>query len=324
MTDGTPPAVFTEIAEHWRPDPAVAEEVLAPWPAAALAALLGADPPAEDTGALPPLWHEVYLRDRPRIADLGEDGHPLGGPLLPPIPRRRRMFGGGRIVVHEPLGIGDRVRRTSAVRSVRVRHGRSGWLLLVTERHAFEADGRQRVEDERDIVYRMPGDIRGTGASAAAVRVGVGDASAAGTSSTGSAPAPIVRLDADERLLMLTSALTYNPHRIHYDRDYATRVEGHPGLVVHGPLLALEGVEAARRVGGRYPDRVDYRLTATAYPGTPVDFVEPAGGPGDGPIRAEPGSVRIEGRQGGRLCIRVDAAWEGAAAAGAGAVSPPR
>ncbi|WP_182349010.1 hypothetical protein [Tomitella gaofuii] len=322
MTDGTPPAVFTEIAEHWRPEPAVAEEVLPPWPAAALAALLSVDPPAEDGGALPPLWHEVYLRDRPRIADLGEDGHPSGGPLLPPIPRRRRMFGGGRIIVHAPLHIGERVRRTSAVRSVRVRHGSSGWLLLVTERHVFEAGGRLRVEDERDIVYRMPGDVRGAGA--AVVRVRAGDESATGTASAAEASAPILRLDADERLLMLVSALTYNPHRIHYDRDYATRVEGHPGLVVHGPLLALEGIEAARRIGGRYPDRVDYRLTAAAHPGAPVDFAAaPADGPGDGPIRTEPGSVRIGGRQGGRLCIRVDAAWDGAAGASAGAVSPP-
>ncbi|QDQ98227.1 hypothetical protein [Tomitella fengzijianii] len=307
---GAPPAVFAEIAEHWRPEPEAAEEVLSPWPAAALAALLGADPPAEDGGALPPLWHEVYLRDRPRIEDLGEDGHLLGGPLLPPIPRRRRMFGGARIVVHDPLRIGERVRRTSAVRNVRARHGRSGWLLLVTELHEFEAGGNLRVEDERDIVYRMPDDVRG----APAVRIGVGDAS--GPAAEGPAAGPILRLEADERLLMLTSALTYNPHRIHYDRDYATGVEGHPDLVVHGPLLALEGIEAARRIGGRHPDRVDYRLIATAYQGAPVDFVEaqPASatsGPGSDSIRTEADSVRIEGWQDGRRCIRLDAAWNG-------------
>src|SRR5699024_7576146 len=162
---GAAPDVFAALAENWRPGPETTEEVLGPWPAAALAALLGPDGPGPG-GPLPPLWHEVYLRDSPRIDELGEDGHPRGGALLPPIPRRRRMFGGGRLTVHEPLRIGDRVRRTSAVRSVRARDGRSGRLLLVTERHDFTVDGRVRLVDERDIVYRLPDDVRRAGAAA--------------------------------------------------------------------------------------------------------------------------------------------------------------
>jgi 3-methylfumaryl-CoA hydratase len=46
---------------------------------------------------------------------------------------------------------------------------------------------------------------------------------------------------------MRYSALTFNSHRIHYDAPYATEVEGYPGLVVHGPLIATLLLDAARR-----------------------------------------------------------------------------
>jgi 3-methylfumaryl-CoA hydratase len=42
----------------------------------------------------------------------------------------------------------------------------------------------------------------------------------------------------DDVLLFRYSALTFNGHRIHYDRKYVTEVEGYPGLIVHGPLIA--------------------------------------------------------------------------------------
>jgi len=64
----------------------------------------------------------------------------------------------------------------------------------------------------------------------------------------------------DPVLLFRFSALTYNAHRIHYDRDYA-RAEGYPGLVVHGPLQALMMAEEARPVGSEY----SYRLVAPLY-----------------------------------------------------------
>lgn len=312
-----PPEVFARLAESWRPAPGTAYGRLDPWPARALAALLDVHAPAEGDAvqpgdaeqagdALPPLWHEVYLRDALRIADLGQDGHPRDGALLPPLPRRRRMFGGGRIAVHEPLRIGERVRRTDSVTSVRTRRGRSGWLLLVTERRAFDVGGAVRVVDERDIVYRIAEDV-GRPAD------GRPGSPAGGTPGS----VPLRRLEADERLLMLTSALTYNPHRIHYDRDYAVRVEGYPDLVVHGPLLALEAIEAARSVLGRYPAAVDYRLTAPALLGAPVAFAQTggtqAGGgqAGNDSTRTETGSVRVEGSQRGgvvqRTCIRLDA-----------------
>jgi len=73
-------------------------------------------------------------------------------------------------------------------------------------------------------------------------------------------------LATDPVLLFRFSALTYNGHRIHYDRPYATRAEGYPDLVVHGPLLALLALELPRI---HAPERVvrsfSYRLVRPAF-----------------------------------------------------------
>ena len=99
-------------------------------------------------------------------------------------------------------------------------------------------DGAVVVDEEQDIVYR---DAPGPPASAPAPP----------------AAAPLVPAGQGEReigispaLLFRFSALTYNAHRIHYDRDYCRDVEGYPGLLTHGPLQALAMAEAAR-TGGR-------------------------------------------------------------------------
>jgi hydroxyacyl-ACP dehydratase HTD2-like protein with hotdog domain len=46
---------------------------------------------------------------------------------------------------------------------------------------------------------------------------------------------PVVARRASRTQLFLYSAATWNPHRIHYDAEYA-RYEGHPDIIVHGPL----------------------------------------------------------------------------------------
>lgn len=55
------------------------------------------------------------------------------------------------------------------------------------------------------------------------------------------------RIAPDDVLLFRYSALTFNGHRIHYDRRYVTEVEGYPGLVVHGPLIATLLLDLLRR-----------------------------------------------------------------------------
>ncbi len=288
---GAAPAAFAAVVESWRPAPQVTEDVLGAWPARALGALLDAPAPAPGPGdPLPPFWHEVYLRPAPALTDLGDDGHPRHDALVPALPERRRMFGGGRLRVHRPLRVGDRVRKTSSVTSARTREGSSGWLLLVTERHELTVDGELRIADERDIVYRLPDD-------AARPAPGAGPAHSA-TAEYRPDGETVLRIRPDERTLFLVSALTYNAHRIHYDRRYTTEVEGHPDLVVHGPLLALAGMEAARRALGGDADAVDYRLVRPAYCGTEIGFAATAD---------SPGTVAVTGYHAGGACLRLTA-----------------
>jgi 3-methylfumaryl-CoA hydratase len=213
-------------------------EVLDPAPACALADLLGVPAPDLAGGAgLPPLWHWVYLLERAPVADLGPDGHPVRGTLpLPPGPGLRRMWAGGRVSVTGPLRCGEPATKRTRVLSVTGKDGRSGRLTFVTVGHRVLQRGAVVVEEEQDLVYRAP-----SGAlappdpdDAPEVPPGPGEREFAVT--------PVV--------LFRFSALTFNAHRIHYDRDYCRDVEGYPGLLTHGPLQALAMAEAARASAG--------------------------------------------------------------------------
>lgn len=184
---------------------------------------------------LPPLRHWLHFWQPALRAKLGRDGHPALGGFLPDVGKfwggsqTRRMWAGSRIEFHRPLTLGMPTRRLSTIESVEEKHGRSGRLVFVTVRHdIFDAD-TVAVIDRHDIVYRE--EITG-----------------------GALPEPdtasgdyqwISRFTADPVLLFRYSALTFNGHRIHYDRDYAREVEGYRGLVVHGPLLATLLVDFA-------------------------------------------------------------------------------
>ncbi len=224
-------------------------------PGEALAGLLGVPLPGPE--GLPLLWHWLHLLDRPAQADLGDDGHPVrGGVVEPPGPGRRRMWAGGVVTQWRSLHPGAAT-RTSRVLDTVHKRGRSGPMTLVTVGHEIVQDGSVVVEEEQHLVYR----------EAAA------PAPAPAPTAADAEPAPVaaatLRLDVDPTLLFRFSALTYNAHRIHYDRAYATDVEGYPGLVVHGPLQALAMAGAARRLVGEPdgPVRFDYRLVAPMYDG---------------------------------------------------------
>ena len=217
-------------------------ELITPGPARALAGLLGVPGPDEE---LPLLWHWVYLLDRPPQDTLGPDGHRArGGMPVPPGPGLRRMFAGGRVWRHGELRIGaEATRRTWQASSAR-KEGRSGPLVFVTVRTEVSQGGQAVITEEQDLVYREPG------ANSAARSAPI--VAAAGQDRT---------VAVDPVLLFRFSALTYNAHRIHYDREYA-RAEGYPGLVVHGPLQALLMAELARSRG---PAEYSYRLVAPLY-----------------------------------------------------------
>ncbi|GAA3525107.1 hypothetical protein GCM10022222_04830 [Amycolatopsis ultiminotia] len=227
-------------------------EVLLPGPAQGLGALLGVPVPDLDGGAgLPLLWHWLYLLDRPAQADLGRDGHPIRGTVpAPPEPGRRRMWAGGRVRLAGTLRCGEEAIRRTSVRSVQEKHGRSGPLTFVVVGHRIEQRRQVVVEEEQDIVYRpMPARQPEPADPAEQVPVAPGEWA----------------VDVSPVLLFRFSALTYNAHRIHYDRDYCRDVEGYPGLLTHGPLQAIVMAEKARGGGVSEHTSFDYRLVAPLF-----------------------------------------------------------
>ena len=189
---------------------------------------------------------------------------------VPPGAGLRRMFAGGRAWRHGALRIGaEATRRTWQASSV-VKEGRTGPLHFVTVRTEISQGGQVVVSEEQDLVYREPvvsGEAPApAGASGGAAPGGAAPASG-GAAPASAAPVPAGDGDwvvgVDPVLLFRYSALTYNAHRIHYDRDYA-RSEGYPGLLVHGPLQALLMAELARR-SGVSASEYSYRLVSPLY-----------------------------------------------------------
>ena len=202
-------------------------------PLAALSATLDRDDPEPVNGTIvPPLGHWLYFLPLSQLSDAGPDGHPKRGGFLPPVPLPRRMFAGGRFVFHGPLKIGDTITRTSRITDVSGKEGRSGTLVFVTVRHELSGAAGLVLTEEHDIVYRENPRADATVPKPQAAR-------ADEAFSREIAPDPV--------LLFRYSALTFNSHRIHYDRSYVTEVEGYPGLIVHGPLIATLLVDLLRR-----------------------------------------------------------------------------
>ena len=239
---------------RWAPEPVTAVDRIDPWPVAAFSALLDLPPAAGPGDELPPLWHWFSFLDHPLQAELGEDGHPAAGRFLPPMPDRRRMIAGGRLDVRGALRVGDTVERRSELVAVREKEGRSGAMVFVTVRHTLSRGGAALVVEEQDVVYRS---------QAPGVARPLPDGEPVPVPSGGTA------LDTGPALLFRFSALTHNTHRIHYDAPYATGVEGYPGLVVHGPLLALLALEVPRRAG-RAVTSFSYRLARPVVAGRRV------------------------------------------------------
>jgi 3-methylfumaryl-CoA hydratase len=226
-------------------------ETLLPGPAEALGGLLGV--PVPDLGhgeALPLGWHWLYLLDRPPQADLGPDGHAVRGTIpAPPEPGRRRMWAGGRIRTRGSLRCGETATKRTRVLSVQSKQGRSGLLTFVVVGHQVLQRDRVVIDEEQDLVYREPAPLPEPAEQAPVLP----------------AAADEWVIDVSPTLLFRFSALTYNAHRIHYDRDYARDVEGYPGLLTHGPLQALAMAEAARARGYRGSPFFEYRLTSPLF-----------------------------------------------------------
>ena len=204
-------------------------------PVMALQATLDHEPLDVRAGTpLPPLWHWLYFLPLHRQSEIGPDGHARRGGFLPPVPLPRRMWAGSQFEFRSPVRVGDAVERTSTIADITEKDGRSGKLVFVKVRHELRCNGSAdpAIVEFHDIVYRdakKPGDVEPPPQAAP------GGAAWHRT------------LVPDDVLLFRYSALTFNGHRIHYDRRYVTEVEGYPGLIVHGPLIATLLMDLLRR-----------------------------------------------------------------------------
>jgi 3-methylfumaryl-CoA hydratase len=220
-------------------------DVVTPYPLAAMSATLDRDDAEPWEGdATPPGWHWLFFLPVARHSMLGPDGHPKRGGFLPPVPLPRRMWAGSRLEFKKPLRVGEAIRRVSEIVDVTPKQGKTGSLVFVLVRHRILRSDGLAVIDEHDLVYREAADPNAPPPPAKP------------------APAEAVwqrTITPDPVLLFRYSALTFNGHRIHYDRKYVTEEEGYPGLVVHGPLIATLLLDLCRR------ERPDATLSSFAF-----------------------------------------------------------
>jgi 3-methylfumaryl-CoA hydratase len=207
-------------------------ELVAARPVAALNATLDRGDAAPSLGdALPPLYHWLYFLPLAETSELDVDGHPKRGDFLPPVTLPRRMWASSDVAFTGQVRIGEEATRNSVIEDVAEKQGRSGPLVFVTVRHEIACAGTIAITDRQTIVYR--GEDGGGPPAAGKPAPGGSDFSRAITPSAA--------------LLFRYSALIFNAHRIHYDHPFTTKVEGYPGLVVHGPLLATLLADLVRR-----------------------------------------------------------------------------
>lgn len=209
--------------------------------------------------ALPPMWHYgLFLTHVPTPA-LGVDGHPPRGVFLPPVSLPRRMFAGSDIKFLRPLSIGKSVERVSRIAAVDHRRGKTGDLVFVRVAMMLTQGGAPCIEEEQTIVYR-----------AAGARVPPVKAAPCADLTVGEVAEDWLPTTVE---LFRFSSVTFNSHRIHYDRPYAMEEEGYPGLVVHGPLIATRLCDFAGRVAGRPVTRFTFRGEAPAFVDQPVRLI---------------------------------------------------
>jgi 3-methylfumaryl-CoA hydratase len=211
-------------------------------------------PPFQEGDACPLAIHWCLAPPMVPQSRLGPDGHPARGDFLPPVPLPRRMWAAGRLEFLDALRVGDAVERHSKIADVNVKEGRSGRLCFVTVDHEISASRGLALKECHDIVYR-DAPSRDAAKPNAPAREEPQKAQWSETKC------------ADAVTLFRYSALTFNGHRIHYDRQYVTEVEGYPGLIVHGPLQATLLLEFAASIRGATPRIFSFRALNPLFDG---------------------------------------------------------
>jgi 3-methylfumaryl-CoA hydratase len=196
------------------------------------AATLGLEKAPVDKGeAVPPGWHGGFFPPSHRPTQMREDGQASGGGLIPGIPLPRRRIGGTRMTFHEPLRVGDEIKKVTEIADLQVDDGPSGAMVTIIEKSSISSSRGLAVVEERDMM--MLSEARADAAPKASPAV----------------PAEVKWkrvFEPKAALLYRFSAIRFNSHRIHYDRDYVTKVEKLPGLVVQTSLICQLMIETCR------------------------------------------------------------------------------
>jgi len=239
------------------------------------------DPPRLGEVA-PRMIHFCLAQPAVPTSALGPDGHPRRGGFLPPVELPRRMWAGGRLTFSGDLRVGDRIRRRSRIADVVWKQGRTGPLCFVAVEHWISVDEHIKVAEVQDIVYRGLDGARGAAPPAAEA----GDQRRA--------------VEGSPPLLFRYSALTFNGHRIHWDRRYVTEVEGYPGLIVHGPLQAAWLFNYAAELEGAPPSRFAFRGLSPLFDDDAIFLNAEVDGEG----------LKLwTARQGGPVAMSAEASW---------------
>lgn len=232
--------------DSWIGKSAVIENYLDPIQARKMQATLDRSPSLDAGQELPPAWHWLYFHETAIASDLGRDGHTKLGVSFPEFPLPRRMWAGGSIQWHNSVKLGQNAKRETSILSIEEKQGRSGNLIFVTVEHQITQSEKLCIREEHNIVYRS--EVRDSTAV---------EPELAESDSNFSQPWKF-----NETSLFRYSALTFNSHRIHYDQPYTSEVEGYPGLVVHGPLLATLMLDLAK-TNNRPINQFSYRAKST-------------------------------------------------------------
>ena len=191
------------------------------------------EPELKDGDPLPPGWHVIYFTPRVPTGDLRPDGTPARSGVTPDMPLPRRMFAGQAFRFHRPLRIGQALRQETELTDIALKTGGTGTMVFTTVVSRIYGPDGFAVEDERRIVYRE--------------EVKAGERNQAPRREPAPTDAPWRRtVTAEPIVLFRFSALTFNSHKIHYDRQWATETEGYPALVVHGPFTQTLLIDFAR------------------------------------------------------------------------------
>ena len=188
---------------------------------------------------LKPFWYQIYFWDIYPPSHLGRDGHPKLGEFIPNLGLPRRMWAGGEINFINDIILGVNAKKVSTIDSVEKKIGRSGDLAFVTEKIEIMQKGKLCIREYKKLVYRQEFIKKEEIINYQTI---------------------IKKADEEKRVSFTTtdlyrySGLTFNGHRIHYDKDYSKNIEGYSGLVVHGPLLAQYLIDFAENSIGPIKD----------------------------------------------------------------------